>query len=301
MNIRRVLLPTLLLLPSLCPAASREIVELQRDVALLQEQVRTMQRSLDERLGALTTLVQQNIDSSNKANTSVAVLESFMRDRLRDQEKLVTGPVAGLGAKVDQMSTDFQAVRESVTDLTARMGKLQQQITDLSNAVRTMQAPAPPPGSSPGVPGAGSGPAASQIPAETLYQNALRDRSGGKYDLALQQFAEYLKSYGNTDLAPNAQYYTGDIHYTQGDYETALKDFDTVLERYPENNRSPDARYMKGQALLKLGRRTAAAKEFQELIRLYPNSNLATKARAQLHDLGLSAGGGGSAARRRRR
>src|SRR5665213_2034486 len=45
--------------------ASKEIMELQRDVALLQDQVRTLQSALDQKVAAVLTLTQQTLDSVN--------------------------------------------------------------------------------------------------------------------------------------------------------------------------------------------------------------------------------------------
>jgi TolA-binding protein len=286
MTLTRLLLPALLLFPPLAFSASREIQELQRDVALIQEQLRQLQNSQNEKLAALQVLVQQSVDAANKANTTVAVLESGIRQSLREQEKSVVAPVVGVGAKIDQMTTDFSALRESVADLVGRMGKLQQQIIDLSNAVKTMQAPvAPPP--VPGEPAAGGAP---PLPAGTLYQNAMRDRSGGKLELSLQQFEDYLKYYGNTDLAPDAQFYIAEIHRQQGDLEKALQEFDLVLEKYPDNSKTADALYMKGRTLVQLGRRTQGAQEFRSLIKRFPRSDLANSACGQLKTMGLSCG-----------
>lgn len=284
----RIIFSGLVLFPVLAPAVSKEILELQRDLGSLREQVDKLERSLNDRLSALDVLVRQSLDVSSKVNTSVAVLDNTVRERAKEQVNTLSAPVASVGTKLDQMGTEFQALKESVTDLTARMGKIQQQLLDISNAVKTLPTPAaPPPG-----PGSTAGPTSANtppVPAETLYQNALRDRSGGKLDLALQEFNDYVRYYGNTDLAPNAQFYIGDIHYNQGDLETSVKDFDAVLERYQDNNKTPDALYMKGQALVRMGKRTQGAKEFNELIRRFPRSDLAGKARAQLKALGLSA------------
>src|SRR5687767_5515911 len=118
----------LVILPAAALAQKKEVQELQRDVFLLQDQVRTLQRSIDERFGSLTTLVQQSIDAGNKANTALAVLESGLRDRVREQ----IAPVSGVGLKIDAMSQEFVAVKESINDLNARMGKLQAQLVDMS-------------------------------------------------------------------------------------------------------------------------------------------------------------------------
>jgi cob(I)alamin adenosyltransferase len=77
MTFWRTLLPALLICPSLTFAASKEIIELQRDLALLQEQVRTLQRAQDEKFSAIQVLVQQALDSANKTSTSVAVCRTI--------------------------------------------------------------------------------------------------------------------------------------------------------------------------------------------------------------------------------
>jgi tol-pal system protein YbgF len=175
-----------------------------------------------------------------------------------------------------------------MADVTARLGNLEQQMKDLSNAVRTMQTPAAPPPTS-GV--TGPGPTAGSAPpsGDMLYTNANRDRLGGKFDLALQEFSEYVKYYPDGTLAPAAQFWIGNIYFTQGDYDNALKAFDLVLEHFPANNsKAPDALYWKGKTLMKLGKRTAAATQFHEVVRKYSGSEAAANARLQLKQMGLS-------------
>jgi len=287
------LLPALLLCPTLTFAASKEIVELARDVALLQEQLRALQRSQDEKFTQIQVLVQQALDGSNKTSTSVALLQDKLQQSFKDQQKSVVDPVVGVGAKLDQMSTEVSALRESVADISSQMGKLQQQVIDIGNAVRTIQSPAaPPPSGTPGT-GPGSGAAAGSlppVPAETLYQNAMRDRSGGKDDLALQEFGDYLKYYGNTNFAPNAQFYIAELHAKQNSLDQALAEFDMVLEKYPDNNKTPDALYMKGATLVKMGKRTQGKQEFCELVKRFPSNDLAGRARSQVKALGLTCG-----------
>lgn len=266
------------LLPSTAAAANREMVELQRDVAALQDQVRALQSTIDQKMGQLQTLMQQTLDTSAKSNTSVAVLESGFRDRLAEQQKILVSPVVSLNSKIDQMTTDFNTMRESVADVAERMNKLQVQITELNNTVRTLNAPPAPPPTA-GLGGAGAPPAG--VSPKQLYESALRDRSGGNLDLASQGFEEYLRYFGDTDLAPNAQFYVGQIAYDKGDYPAAIRSFDTVLEKYPDNNKTADAMFMKGMALLKGNQKKDAEKEFTNVMQKFPNSEVAAKARTQ--------------------
>ncbi|HUI81679.1 MAG TPA: tetratricopeptide repeat protein [Bryobacteraceae bacterium] len=299
----------LLAVPITAPAASREIQELQRDVGLLQEQIKALQTSENEKLTELKTLVQQAINTADKASTGVAVIQGTVQQNLRDQESKVVTPVVGLGTRIDSMANDFRMLQQSVSDLTGMIGKLQNQLTDLNNAVKVLQAPpAPPPSSSaPGGdvsnPGAGLGPPPSALPSATeLYNNATRDRSTGKLDLALSEFSDYLKYYGNTSLAPNAQYYIAFIHYSQKDYEKALKEFDLVLEKYPdEDSKKAESMYYKGMTLVQLGHRTQGAEEFKEFLKRFPNHDLARQACSQLTTMGLKCGSPRAAAPAKRK
>jgi TolA-binding protein len=277
----------LCLLPGFAFGASREIVELQRDIAALQDQIRNLERSQNEGMASLTTLVKQALDSLNTMNTTVAVLDAQMRER----DKTLAVPVTSVGTKVDQMTSGFQAMQASLEDVSARLGKLEQNMVDLQNAIKVIQAPP----SLPPAPGAagGSGAGSAGLPppgttAETLYANALRDKQGGSEDMALSEFNDYLKYYGTTDSAPNAQYYIGEISYGRRDYDDALKAFDMVLERYPDNNKTLDAMYMKGLTLVQMGERTKGASQFRAVYSKNPRSELARKAKAQLANMGLS-------------
>lgn len=286
------------LLPSRAPAASKEIMELQRDVAGLQEQLRLLKESQDKQLAALTVLVQQALETSKSSTTGVAVIQNNLSQSLKEMESKVQAPVAGLSARLDGMDQDMRTLQQSVGDLNASVNKVQQQLTDLQHAVAILATPAPPPpgASNGGAPGGttvpGIAPAAATpepcAPASQLYPDANSDRQAGKYDLALKEFADYLRCYGNLPLAPNAQFYIGTIHAQTGDNETAVQDFDTVLEKYPDNNKTPDAIYLKGMSLVKMGRRTDGADEFAELIKRFPKNDLAVKACEQRKSMGLS-------------
>src|SRR5918997_5565218 len=156
MKLIRPVILAMALAPAALFGANKEMVQLQRDVALLQDDVRTLQRSLDEKMAALRTLVEQTYSATGKAGTSIAVLESGIRDRMAEQQKTLAGPVANMGAKIDTMSTEFQTLRESISDLGERMNKMQLQMVDLMNTVKVLSAPpAPPPTAVPGTPSAG--------------------------------------------------------------------------------------------------------------------------------------------------
>jgi tol-pal system protein YbgF len=259
-----------------------QLKDVIREIAQIEDQLRTMQRTQDEKNVALTLLLQQTREAADKASTAMAVMQTTINERLGEQSKAVGGTVAGVGNKVDQMADEFRAVKESIADLGVRMGKLDAKLAELSNTVRTIQAPPAAP------PGGGLAPTGAAPSATGTYESAIRDYNGGKMDLAMQEFQEYLKYYPQTDFAPNAQFYIGEIYLRQNDAENAIKAYDAVLERYPENNKTPDARYMKAKALFQAGQKTAAQKEYCEVVKRYPDSDVATKAKSALRGMGFS-------------
>jgi tol-pal system protein YbgF len=279
--------------------ASKEIVELQRDVALLQDKMDTMQRDLDTKLGALTAMLQAVQDNSAKSNAS-------LQDALSNGVGKQLAPVSGLSAKVDSMGDDVHALRDSLNDLSARLERMDAKMTDLKNQMQIIQNPpaapgAAGPGTAPGTqPQAGTpaGPPAGMT-AEKTYTDARRDLQTGNTDLALQEFQQYLTYFPNTELAASAQYYIGEILFRRSDYTNAIPAFDAVLERYPENPKTADAHFMKGMALLKAGQRSRAVQEFRTLVANYPRTDDARKAQQQLRQLGSPASSAPTTARRR--
>ena len=286
---RRICAWMLIASPVVAFGADKSIMDLQRDVATLQEMVKQLQTSQNEKLATLLESVRQAVGNSSDASKTGAVLQSSLQQSLQSMQEKVVAPVAGLNTRMDQVSNDVSKLANAVGDLTAMLAKMQTQLTDLNNAVKVLQAPAPPP------PAAGGSAALSAVPpisATDLYNNADRDRNGGHLDLAVQEFSDFLKYYGNTAQAPSAQFYIGFIHYAQKDYETAAQDFDNVVEKYPDDvTRVPEAMYYKGMSLQRVtGHKPDASQEYKDLIKQFPETDYAKKACSELQGLGLRCG-----------
>src|SRR5260370_29154047 len=128
MKFNRLILAATFAFPVICSAASKEIVELQRDVSQLQDQVRTLQSSFDTKMGTISAQVQQLANSAGRANNSLATLQGAIQEQLLQQGKEVMAPVVSVGSKIDDMATAFHQVQNSIADGTIRMCKLEHQI-----------------------------------------------------------------------------------------------------------------------------------------------------------------------------
>lgn len=281
--VRRLIISSFLLCSALSFGQSKTaIVDIQRDIAQLTDELRTMRTGQDAKFGELTSLLQRAIENQTRITERLTGLEKG----LAAQERSMAAPVATLGQKLDTMSSEFQYLRENVNEVGLQMKKVQTQLVDMNTAIKIMQAPPAAPAPAPGTP-AGGPPAG--VTAEKLYQDAKASLSGGQLEFAAQQFNDFLRFFGESDLAPNAQYYIGEIAYQQGRTEDAIRAFDTALEKYPDNSKTLDAMYMKGLAYLKAAQRTQAAAEFRAVNKRSPYSEQASKARDQLKKLGLPA------------
>jgi tol-pal system protein YbgF len=279
--------------PRPAAAVAREIIELQRDVTTLLQGQKDIQSQTTQDHTVMRTLIEQSNDTVGKLNGTMSGLQKSVQD-----------VQANSGARLDTMSTQVQGLSDNLEEIKSRLGKLNQQLVDLQGTIQNIDskisggtvAPGAVPTSAPtgsstqptSSPTAGSsgGPAPN---ADTLYSNGLRDITSGKYDLARAEFQDYLKYYGDTDLASNAQFYLGEIAYSQRQYAQAVTEYEKVLTNYPKSFKLAPARLKKGMALIELGQKSSGVKELREVVKRYPGTEEERRARARLKELGVAA------------
>lgn len=250
-------------------AVSKEIVQLQTQVQALQDQMAQMKQSFDERMGVMQHLIEQSTDNANKVSNSITSLQNALQKQQGDQ-----------GAHLEQLSGQIQALNDTLDELKARLAKVSKQLEDMQSAQQTLAAQQ------------AQQQAQAQAPSpDVLYNNALRDFTAGKNDLAIQEFSDYIKFYSNTDLAGNSYFYLADIEYRQGNFQKAVKDYDQVIQNFPTGNKAPAAQLKKGFALLELGQNDDGVAELRHLIQRYPRSNEALQAKERLRKMGVSSTG----------
>ena len=283
--------------PAPAGAVAREIIELQTGVTQLIQGQQSMQTEITQNAAVQRTLIEQSMEAVNKLNTSMSAVQKTTQDFS-----------AASGARLDTMGTQVQGLSDNVGDLQARVGKLDQKLTDIQNTLQNVDsklaspAAAPlsappaalsgPSGTIPTIPPGGPAPSASGPPAsaDVLYSNALRDINGKHYDLSTQEFQDYLKYYGETDLASNAQFYLGEVAFMQNQFQQALDAYNKVIENYPKSFKTASARMRKGFCLAELGQKASAVRELRNVIRLYPGTDEAKRAAAKLREMGATAG-----------
>ncbi len=294
-----------MLAPQPTGAVSKEMIELQQSVTQLLQGQQDLRSTIDANNAAMKTLVQQSLDSVSRVSSEMGVLQ-----------KTVQEVQASTGARLDATTQQTQGISDNLQDVQARVGKLSQQLSDVQNTLQSIDAKISTgsSGSSTvgsqasmnststssaadnGSPGTGSSPAGGQplsstppVSADTLYLNALRDFTTGKYDMSRQEFTDYTKTFPTNDLAGNAQFYLGEIDYAQGQFPDAINQYDNVLANYPKSFKLAASLLKKGLAELELGKKTVATRDLREVIRRFPGSDESRRATAKLHELGVPA------------
>jgi len=288
------------LTPQPASAVSREIVELQQQVSQVLQQQQDLRSAVDTNSATLKTLIQQSLDGVNQLNSQMGSLQ-----------KVVQEVQANTGSSISSVTQTTQGLQDNLQEVQARVGKLSQQMTDMQSLLQSIDAKvsgnAPAGGATPGAPATpgtappnatGPGPNSSIPPApsgmpgisaDTLYQNALRDFTSGKYDLARQEFSDYIKTFPTNDLASNSQFYLGEIFYAQNDFNNAIASYDTVLTNYPRSFKLAASLYKKGTAELELGLKASGVRDLREVERRFPGSDEARRSQAKLREIGAVA------------
>lgn len=285
-----------MLTPTPAVAESKEMIRMEQQVSQILQNQADLRSAIDTNYATMRTLVQQSLDATNQLNGQMQTLQ-----------KAVQEVQANSGSRIDSMSQQQQGLSDNVQDIQARFAKLSQQLTDVQNLLQSIDAKvsgggvSAPPASAPGAynspaPGAGAGGSPSVPPSglppissDTLYQNALRDFTSGNYDLARQEFSDYIKHFPQNDLASNAQFYLGEVAYAQGNFKDAIIQYDGVLTNYPKSFKLAASLLKKGMAELELGTKSAGVRDLREVSRRFPGSDEARRANAKLKEIGAAA------------
>ena len=277
--------------PSRAAADNKTQTRMEVEIQELQDTLARLQQTSDERWALTKNSLDQNADTMNKIAASLTAI----------QQQLAAAQDSG---KSDQLTSQVQAVHDSIDEVKARLGRLEKQLNDMAAAQQNLQSqpagqPAPgggasidnsrsaPQQSAPAA-AADAGPPAYVPPVKDLYQSAYRDYTGGHYTLASQEFTQLVQTYPQDELAANAQFYVGEIAYHQGQYREAAKAYDAVLQNYPGSPKTAAAQLQKGDSLIQIGQRADGIRELRAVVQHYPQSPESVQARSTLNGMGVT-------------
>jgi tol-pal system protein YbgF len=120
---------------------------------------------------------------------------------------------------------------------------------------------------------------------QAVYTRAFEQLKAGEYHVAITQFQSFMKSYPQSALLDNAQYWIGEAYYVTRDYDLAAKAFRAVGERWPASRKAPDALLKLGFTQYEQKHLSESRTTLNEVVRRFPGTDAARLASERLQRL----------------
>lgn len=248
--------------PSEAGKGEKEAIDkLTSEVVVLERQIRDLQDSVARSNGQTVTLITQVSDSVSVATREIAKIQSA----LADTQVKVTGSLSNFDSRFLALDSGLRSVNE-------RLGKTLDQVSSLRTAITSAQAqqhnidPTDP---------------------VQLFSAAYGEYLKGNYQLAIDQFRQYVTRFPSLESADDAAYWMGDALNSLGKPQEALAELDALITNYPRGDRVAAARLKRGLILLLLNQNEAGVAELRRLIDSSPDSPEAVSAKERLEQMGV--------------
>jgi tol-pal system protein YbgF len=116
---------------------------------------------------------------------------------------------------------------------------------------------------------------------KSSYQQAYK-KINAQPVIAIQAFRRYIKKYSESPLAANAQYWIGEVMYSQKNYTAAVDEFVKVLQNYRKSGKASDAAIKLGFSFYELKNWVYARRALEDVKRYFPNTKAAALARQRI-------------------
>jgi tol-pal system protein YbgF len=197
---------------------------------------------------------------------------------LAQHQEAEQAEVRELRGHLDQIEHDNAALRKQQHDLYA----------DLDARVKALSAGSAAGGAAGaagtvGTAGAAAGAASAGAPGDNeassteqaVYSQSFDALRAGSYSIAITGFKDFLKTYPQSPLAENAQYWLGEAYYVNHDYDSAAEAFRAVLKKWPDARKAPDALLKLGYTQLEQKQYAAARSTLTAVTQRYPGTDSA--------------------------
>jgi len=268
-----------LLLLSSCITTREDVLYLNNQIVALNAKVNKMDEKISADLDAIHESQAESVAQTDKIKGEIQDISG----RLADNRELVR-------RTVERDTTEQDAMKATVHDLSRRIAELEarvKQIYEYLGLEGTL-----------GVPEQGSlkPPSGAKEPAKTFpvtekkgvlsdkafYDKTLKTYKEGKYEEAVTGFKNFIKKYPKSDLADNAQFWTGESYMALKQYEQAILAYQGVIKKYPKGNKVPNAMLRQALAFYEIKDKKSSRILLKRIMKKYPGSNEAKIAKAKL-------------------
>ena len=234
------------------------------DIRDLQVELQAELRVLAERQAALIEQLQTEANSTRDTLRSQSIQLFDFRGELSRQLREIGEGLATLEVLAGENQRAITGIRGQVTNL--RSGSITPTATVLDSTDMIG-----------GATGGG---------ADQLYRTAAEQFGRGSLNTARMAFQQFVESYPNHVLAPEAHFSLADILYQQEDFNAALEAFGEIQSRFPTAAKVPDALYRIALIQIEMEEIESAIDTLQRITNTYPESVIAEIAADKLEEIG---------------
>lgn len=220
---------------------------------------------LNTRLTALEKTIHAMQNDSVARNEKVASALSGM-DQIKQDYQSVVGSIDGNSHQIKMLQDEINRLKRDIADrLSAIEERLQIYDMQISKAISKI--------------------APQSVNESDNYQKGLDQVHSSEFLSAVASFRSFLKSYPNSELSDNAQYWIAECYYVMKDYAKAIKEFQLVADKYPKSEKIPGAILKQGFSFAELGMTEESKAFLNKVTKDYPGSEEAVNAKEKLNKL----------------
>jgi tol-pal system protein YbgF len=281
MNITRslaALVTIALLAPEAAFAANKEHQQLMAEIRMLQEQQQQLQQVLGGLADTLKTMTSKMDAQTNMMQKAFAD-QNLVVNNIGETVRTLREKADETNVRISTMTQEIQALRQTVASIPQSAPAPAPATVDPA----TGQPMAPPPSAS-------TNPPPTNVSPTRMFDQAYADYSAGQFDLAVEGFQAFIRTFPTSPNADDAQFYIGQSLYQAGKYNDAVAALQKVTTDYPQTDSVPKALYKIGQAYEALKQPEPARKAYEAVIKNHPGAFEAVLAKQRLDLLAKTKG-----------
>ncbi len=255
-------------------AQRREMQQMAADIRILQEQTQLLQNALLGLTDALKA-VNARVDEQTGVNRKAFADAKLQSDAMGGDLRVVRERVDDTNVRITSLSQEVEALRLAIppmatmtmqVDPAAAAGLPGDPATGTAPPVAGTTSGTLPPTSPPATTGASASPITTGSPLR-VYETAWADYTAGNFDLAIEGFNGYVRSFPRSESSDNAQYYVGESYFQRGKLAEALEAFNRVISTYPKSDVLGQAYYKRGLCYERLNQPDRARESYDYLVK----------------------------------